>query len=105
MGSARARTAAGQEIDASLRKLGRLIRQRRRVKGMTLSGLADVCVVSVPTLRKAERGDPTVGLGVVAAALWHLGLGPRLFALLLASGQSAGRATSIRTSAPGSARG
>ncbi len=29
--------------------------------------------VSVPTLQRLERGDPGVGLGIVATALWLMG--------------------------------
>jgi hypothetical protein len=30
--------------------------------------------VSIPTLNRLEKGDPSVGVGVLLAALWCLGL-------------------------------
>ncbi|MBF0305543.1 MAG: helix-turn-helix transcriptional regulator [Alphaproteobacteria bacterium] len=50
----------------------RLARKRRRI---SLTAMAERLMVSPPTLRKLERGDPTVSLGVMVTALWALGLG------------------------------
>lgn len=34
--------------------------------------------VSIPTLIRLERGDPGVGIGIVATALWMIGRAPAL---------------------------
>lgn len=48
--------------------LGERIRLGRRERGWTLEELAERVGVSVPTMRKIERGDPSVGLGTAFEA-------------------------------------
>ena len=48
----------------------RLARKRRRD---SLASFAERMQVSVPTLQKMEKGDPTVSIGVYASALWLVG--------------------------------
>jgi len=58
---------------AALRKLGEdlaIARVRRRESQRTW---ATRLGVSVPTLIRLERGDPGIGMGIVATALWMLG--------------------------------
>ena len=47
-----------------------LARQRRKE---SLRAWASRMAVSVPTLMRMERGDPSVGMGVYATALWLMG--------------------------------
>jgi transcriptional regulator with XRE-family HTH domain len=47
-----------------------LARQRRRE---SLRAWASRMSVSVPTLMRMEKGDPAVGMGVYATALWMMG--------------------------------
>jgi transcriptional regulator with XRE-family HTH domain len=47
-----------------------LARQRRKESQRTW---ASRLAVSVPTLIRMERGDPSVGMGVYATALWLMG--------------------------------
>lgn len=57
---------------AALEKLGAdlaLARLRRKESLKTWAGRMGV---SVPTLQRLEAGDPSVGLGIVATALWLL---------------------------------
>lgn len=49
----------------------RIARKRRR---MSVAALAERLMVSSPTVRKLERGDPTLSLGVFVTALWVMGL-------------------------------
>jgi transcriptional regulator with XRE-family HTH domain len=49
----------------------RIARLRRR---KTLEELAAGMMVSVPTVRKIEHGDPSVAMGAYFSALWVLGL-------------------------------
>lgn len=65
-----------------LERLGSHIRRARLRRSIRASDMAARCVVSLPTLRKIERGDPTISLGAVMAALWALGLEDRLANLL-----------------------
>src|ERR1043166_3701412 len=53
-------------------------RKRRRIPQRLL---AQRMMVSLDTLQRLEGGDPGVSLGVVATALWTLGLVDRLAAL------------------------
>ena len=59
----------------SLKKLGRDLGIARRKRRVTAEMMAERMGVSKPTYLRAERGDPTVGLGVYAMALFVLGLG------------------------------
>jgi hypothetical protein len=43
--------------------------------------VAERAQVSLPTLRRVERGDGSVGIGTYATVLWVLGLSDRLAAL------------------------
>lgn len=66
----RGRTFSPPAIEAA-RLLGARIRLARRERRWTLQELADRVGVTHVTMRKVERGDPSVGLGVAfeAAAL------------------------------------
>jgi transcriptional regulator with XRE-family HTH domain len=50
------------------RLLGECVRLGRRERRWTLRELAERVGVSVPTMRKIERGDPSVGLGTAFEA-------------------------------------
>ena len=52
---------------------GAKLRALRKAKRLTAAQLAQRLMISLPTLRKLERGDPTVVWGVFALALWGLG--------------------------------
>lgn len=61
-----------------LKKLGADIREARLRRRIQTTVMADRVQVSRPTLRKLEQGDPGVGIGVYASALYILGMGDRL---------------------------
>ena len=61
-----------------LQKLGRDISVARRRRRMSLSEMAERMMVNIKTLQRLERGDPSVGVGIVASALWVLGMHRRL---------------------------
>jgi transcriptional regulator with XRE-family HTH domain len=69
----------------SLKKLGRDLGIARKKRRLTAEMMAERMGVSKPTYLRAERGDPTVGLGVYAMALFVLGLGAPLGDLVDAS--------------------
>lgn len=55
---------------AALRKLGSDLATARKRRKDSLKGWAQRLNISVPTLMKLEKGDPTVSMGVYATALW-----------------------------------
>ncbi|SAK79639.1 DNA-binding protein [Caballeronia hypogeia] len=57
----------------ALATLGTNLRIARKRRGESLASFAERMQVSVPTLQKMEKGDPTVSIGVVASALWLIG--------------------------------
>src|SRR6202048_2801251 len=63
-------------------------RKRRRTPQRLL---AQRMMVSLDTLQRRERGDAGVSLGVVATALWALGLIDRLAALASPDQDTAGK--------------
>ena len=66
---------------AALRRLGADIRDARRRRRLPADTVAGRALVTRTTLRKVERGDPTVSLGIYATVLYVLGLHDRLGAL------------------------
>lgn len=73
---ARAHNYSDEAQDAA-RVLGNLVAASRRERRWTVAALAERAGISLPTLRKIERGEPTVAIGLVfeVAAL----VGVRLF--------------------------
>ena len=61
------------QVETALTRLGESLRIARKRRGDTLRTFASRLQVSVPTLRKMERGDPTVSVAVFAMALWLIG--------------------------------
>ncbi|WP_050451906.1 helix-turn-helix domain-containing protein [Candidatus Burkholderia verschuerenii] len=57
----------------ALGALGENLRLARKRRRETLADFAERMQVSVPTLQKMEKGDPTVSIGVYASALWLIG--------------------------------
>ena len=79
-----AKTALPDPSRQALVKLGRDLvtaRTRRRIPQQLM---ADRMLISRGTLRRLEAGDPTVGLGVLASALFILGVTGRLGDLVAA---------------------
>ena len=61
-------------VRRSLRKLGLDIRDARRRRGLPTEVVAERAFTSRPTLRRIERGDHGVSIGIYAAVLHALGL-------------------------------
>src|SRR5437763_473509 len=57
---------------AALRRLGADLGTARKRRRESLRDWAARLNVSVPTLMRLEKGDPTVSMGVYATALWLL---------------------------------
>ena len=60
-------------VERSLRKLGEDLAIARVRRNESQRTWAKRLGVSVPTLIRLERGDPGIGLGIVATALWLMG--------------------------------
>lgn len=58
----------------ALKLLGKEIELARKSKKITAKALAERCGISRPTLRKVERGEATVEIGVVFEAAAILGI-------------------------------
>lgn len=57
----------------ALRGFGDNLALARQRRNESLRAWASRMGVSVPTLRRMEQGDPSVGMGVYATALWLIG--------------------------------
>jgi len=62
-------------VKRSLTKFGSDLAIARRKRGLTILATAERMGVSKNTYLRAEKGDPKVGLGVYAMALFVLGFG------------------------------
>ncbi len=58
---------------AALRQLGSNLALARKRRKQSLRDWSARLQVSVPTLMRMEKGDPTVSMGVYATALWLIG--------------------------------
>lgn len=65
-------------VQRVLRKLGSDIREARLRRRIQTAVMADRVQISRPTLWKLEQGDPSVGIGAYATALYVLGMVDRL---------------------------
>jgi len=65
-------------VRRGLIQLGTDIQRARRRRRLTAEMVAERAQITRPTLRRAERGDASVGLGVYATVLWVLGMGDRI---------------------------
>lgn len=69
-------------VRRSLRKLGEDLALARRRRRISTASMAERIQISVATLRRLERGDPTVAIGTVAQALLVFNAIDRLAQLL-----------------------
>lgn len=76
------KTIPSLRADAELAKLGSDIAVARKRRRFTQQRLADGAGVNVATIRRLERGDPGVSLGVLVMTLLTLGESGRLGSLL-----------------------
>ncbi len=60
-------------VDRALKDLGANLALARQRRKESLRAWASRMAVSVPTLIRMEKGDPSVGMGVYATALWLMG--------------------------------
>ena len=65
-------------------------------RGMRQKDIADAALISLPTLRKALKGDPTVSIGVYLATLSQLQLDEQIATLVEPSSDEIGKALAER---------
>lgn len=63
------------QVRRGLTKFGRDIAVARRKRRLTMNMMAERLGITKVTYIRVERGDPTVGMGAYAMALFVLGLG------------------------------
>ena len=79
----------------SLKTLGENLRVARERRGESLRAWAQRLDVSVPTLQRMESGDPTVGMGVYATAIWACGQAEVLAEILAPASDTAAQEIEI----------
>ena len=89
----KALAAPAQKAIAQLARDIATARKRRRIPQRLL---AQRMMVSLDTVQRLEQGDPGVGLGVMATALWALGLIDRLASLAAPETDTVGKTEELR---------
>ncbi len=79
-----------------MQKLGRDISIARKRRRMSLSEMAERMMVNIKTVQRLEKGDPSVGIGIVATALWVLGMHRRIGDLVAPESDQIGLQEDIR---------
>jgi transcriptional regulator with XRE-family HTH domain len=74
----RAYPALSENATSQIQKLGQDLAVARKRRHMSMSEMAERMMVNLKTVQRMEKGDPAVGIGIVATALWVLGLHRRL---------------------------
>lgn len=69
-------------LQRNLELLGADLALARRKRRISLRRMAERMMVSVNTVQRMEKGDPGVGIGVIASALWVLGMERSLTTLM-----------------------
>lgn len=65
-------------VRRAMRKLGADIRQARLRRNLSMAVVAERAATSRATLTRLEKGEPAVGIGILAGVLQALGLLDRL---------------------------
>jgi len=66
------------QVRRTLRQMGADMRDARKRRRLPTAVVAERAQISLPTLRRIERGDASVSLAAYATVLWVLGLSDRL---------------------------
>lgn len=72
------------QLRRTLRQVGSDLRDARRRRRLPTAVVAERAQISLPTLRRVERGDASVGFGTYAIVMWVLGMSGRLAQLAAA---------------------
>ena len=79
-------------VRRALRGIGSGVRDARRRRRLPTAVLANRAGITLPTLRRVERGDPAVSFGIYASVLYALGLLDKLIPVASAQSDSVGLA-------------
>lgn len=93
--ASRAATALPPQSRRAIARLGKDIATARKRRRIPQRLMAERILVSLQTLQRLEAGDPTIGLAVLAAALFVLGMTQRLENLVAPESDPAGTAEEI----------
>jgi len=85
--------AAAQD---QLLKLGKDIAVARKRRRMSMAEMAERMMVNLKTVQRLEKGDPAVGVGIIASALWVLGLHRRIGDLVAPESDTTGLQADIQ---------
>ena len=88
--------ALGPASRAALVSLGEHLTVARKRRRISLRDMAARMSVSVGTVQRLEKGDPGVGIGILALALFTLQLIDRLATLIAPQEDLVGRALELR---------
>lgn len=69
-------------VTNQLKKLAQDISLARKRRRLSMKNMAERMMVSLETVQRLEKGNPSVGIGIIATALWVLGMQQRLGNLL-----------------------
>ena len=69
-----AASSLSSEARSALHELGINIQTARKKRRWRQKDLAERCLTTIPTIRKLEKGEPTVQLGILIQALSVLGM-------------------------------
>ena len=94
--ASRAIKALPAPASRAVRQLGRDIATARTRRRIPQRLMAERMMVSFYTLQRLERGEAGVSIGVVATALWALGLIDRLAALAAPDHDSVGKTEELK---------
>lgn len=76
--SSRSLKALPNTVAFLLKKLGKDIAVARKRRRLSMKSMAERAMVSLETIQRLEKGDPAVGIGIIATVLWILGMHQRL---------------------------
>jgi transcriptional regulator with XRE-family HTH domain len=79
-----------------LQKLGRDLAVARKRRRLSMRDMAERMMVNLKTVQRLEKGDPTVGIGMLLTALWILGLHRRLGDLVAPESDTTGLKEDIK---------
>lgn len=79
-----------------LQKLGHDIAVARKRRRMSMRDMAARMMVNLKTVQRMEKGDPSVGIGIIMTALWILGMHRRLGELVTPETDRTGLQEDIR---------
>ncbi|MDP2815159.1 MAG: hypothetical protein Q8O19_00595 [Rectinemataceae bacterium] len=68
--SSKSSASLPEDVLVVLARLGENLKIARERRGESLRSWAMRMEVSVPTLQRMEKGDPSVGMGIYATAIW-----------------------------------